>query len=243
MYGWQATGSVAGMPLNRGWDTLILYSSVARTLNSYMVILDMDKDNNLWLYSWNNGIVQYDCTNNKMYLRKNENNFWDGDVIASSPVIDNHIWLGIDNGISVFDIHNYSSRLYTYAEGLPMAITSLRKGSWYDEKENIFYVGSGHHLISFKPDLSRAMESSPALFIDEINTPTGRLKGNPDKMSLPYSANSVQIDFNAVNFRSPEDNRFAYRVAPGPDSSWHLLNWQHSVYFHQPGVRENTSSS
>jgi len=210
-------------------DTLILYSSVARTLNGYMVILDMDKDNNLWLYSWNNGIIQYDCTTNKMYLRKNENNFWDGDIISSSPVIHDHIWLGIDNGISVFDIHNYSSRLYTYAEGLPMAITSLRKGSWYDEEQNIFYVGSGHHLMSFKPDLTQFTETSPALFIDAINTAAGRLVGDPERLTLPYTDNSVQIDFNAVNFRSPEDNRFAYRVSPAPDSSWHLLNWQHSV--------------
>ncbi|HTI12591.1 MAG TPA: histidine kinase, partial [Puia sp.] len=210
-------------------DTLILYSSVARTLNSYIVILDMDNDNNLWLYSWNNGIIQYDCTKNKMYLRKSESNFWDGDIIASSPVIHDHIWLGIDNGISVFDIHNYSSRLYTYADGLPMAITSLRKGSWYDEGQNIFYVGSGHHLISFKPDLSHSVETPPALFIDEINTPAGRLVGDPERLTLSYTDNSARIDFNAVNFRSPEDNRFAYRVSPGPDTSWHLLNWQHSV--------------
>lgn len=210
-------------------DTLILYSAVARTLNGYMVILDMDKNNNLWLYSWNNGIIQYDCTNNKMYLRKSESNFWDGDIIASSPVIHDHIWLGIDNGISVFDIHNYSSRLYTYADGLPMAITSLRKGSWYDEDQNIFYVGSGHHLISFKPDLSYFTETSPALFIDEINTPAGRFVGDPEKLTLSYTENSVQIDFNAVNFRSPEDNRFAYRVSPASDTSWRLLNWQHSV--------------
>ena len=212
-------------------DTLIVYSSVARTLNAYIVILDIDSDNNLWLYSWNNGIIQYDCTNNKMYLRKEENNFWGGDIIASSPVIHDHIWLGIDNGISVFDIHNYSSRLYTYADGLPMAITSLRKGSWYDAEQNIFYVGSGHHLISFQPDLSHSVESAPALFVDEINTPAGRIMSDPEKLTLAYTDNSVQIDFNAVNFRSPEDNRFAYRVAPAPDSSWRLLNWQHTVNF------------
>lgn len=144
-------------------DTLILYSSVARALNCYIAILDMDDDDNLWLYSYNNGIIQYDCRNNKMYLRKEENNFLDGDVIASSPVIHNHIWMGIDNGISVFDIHDYSSRFYTYGDGLPMAITSLRKGCWYDEEQNIFYVGSGHHLIGFKPDVPHSMGSAPAV--------------------------------------------------------------------------------
>ena len=212
-------------------DTLIVYSSAARALNSYIVILDMDDDGNLWLYSWNNGIIQYDCKNNKMHLRKKENNFWDGDIIASSPVIHDHIWLGIDNGISVFDLHNYSSRLYTYADGLPAGITSMRKGSWYDEEQNIFYVGSGHHLISFKPDASHSLELAPTLFIDEINTPAGRLMGGPESLTLPYTDNSLQIDFNAVNFRSPEDNRYSYRVLPASDSSWRLLNWQHSVNF------------
>jgi hypothetical protein len=212
-------------------DTQIVYPSVARTLNSYIVILDIDGQNNLWLYSWNNGIIQYDCTHNKMYLRKQENNFWDGDIIASSPVIHDHIWLGIDNGISVFDTRDYSSRLYTYADGLPMAITSLRKGSWYDEERNIFYVGSGHHLISFQPDLSHATASAPDLFIDDVNTPAGRLPGDPAKLTLAYTNNSVQIDFNAVNFTSPEDNRFAYRVASASDTAWHMLNRQHSVNF------------
>ena len=212
-------------------DTLIVYSSAAQALNSYIAILDMDNDNNLWLYSWNNGIIQYDCTNNRMYLRKKENNFWDGDIIASSPVIHDHIWLGIDNGISVFDLHDYSSRFYTYGDGLPSGITSLRKGSWYDETRNIFYVGSGHQLISFKPDLSHSVETAPALFIDEINTPGGRLIGDLRDLTLPYTHNAVRIDFNAVNFRSPEDNRYAYRVLPASDTSWRLLDWQHSVNF------------
>ncbi|MBS1602686.1 MAG: hypothetical protein JST42_08455, partial [Bacteroidetes bacterium] len=171
-------------------DTLIEYSSVARALNSYIVILDMDNDNNLWLYSFDNGIIQYDCTNNKMYLRKEENNFRDGDIIASSPVIHDHIWLGIDNGISVFDIRNYSSRLYTYADGLPMAITSFRKGGWYDEEQNVYYVGSGHHLISFKPDLSHSQEAPPSLFIDGINTPSGQVNDASGEVILPYTANS-----------------------------------------------------
>ncbi|HEY4290015.1 MAG TPA: histidine kinase [Puia sp.] len=221
-------------------DTLIVYPSVARTLNSYIVILDMDSADNLWLYSWNNGIIQYDCTHNKMYLRRKESNFSDGDIIASSSVIHDHIWLGIDNGISVFDIHNYSSRLYTYADGLPMGITTLRKGSWYDEEQNIFYVGSGHHLISFKPDLSHSMGPAPTLFIDEINTPAGRFMGDPERLVLSYTDNSVQVDFNAINFGNAEDNRFAYRVVPAPDSSWRLLNWQHSVNFNNlaPGKYE-----
>jgi ligand-binding sensor domain-containing protein len=213
-------------------DTITYYSNAFKVLKSYIFILDLDKNNDLWFYSFNNGIIQYKCAENKTYLRKGESNYWDGNIIMASPVIKDHIWMGMDNGISVFDIHDYSSQQFTYADGLPsMPITSIRKGSWYDSAQNIFYFGSGHQLISFKPDLSFSTPSAPDLFIEEIKTPMDIFRGNSGNLTLPYSNNSVQIDFNAVNFRSPEDNRFAYRVNPSADTSWRILNWQHIVNF------------
>jgi ligand-binding sensor domain-containing protein/two-component sensor histidine kinase len=216
-------------------DTLILYPSAARSRNTYIYILGIDSLNSLWLTSLNNGIIEYKIPQNKMYLRKEENNFWDSDVITSSPVIRGHIWLGVDNGVSVFNIHDYSWSLYSYGDGLPsLAINSLRRGSWYDAGENVFYLGSGNHLISFTADLSFSVQSSPTLFIDAINTAAGSFRGNIEKLELNASEHVVQIDFNAVNFRSPEDNLFAYRVLPSRDSSWQSLSWQHRVNFNNP---------
>jgi hypothetical protein len=213
-------------------DTLILYSKTAKILNSHIFILGVDKNNNLWLHSFNNGIIQYNCSENKTYLREGENNFWDGDFLTALPIINDQIWLGIDNGISVFNLHDFSSQLFTYADGLPsMPITTVRKGSCYDSGQNIFYFGSGHQLISFKPDLSFSHPSPPDLFIEEIKTPVGIFRGNSENLTLANSANSVQINFNAVNFRSPEDNRFAYRLHPSSDTSWQILNWDHIVNF------------
>ena len=213
-------------------DTVISNLTSAKVPTSFIFILGLDKNNNLWMYSYNNGIIQYNCTENKTYLRKGENNFWDGNIMTSSPVFQDHIWLGMDNGISVFNIRDYSSQLFTFADGLPsMPITSIRNGSCYDSVQNIFYFGSGHQLISFKPDLYFTQPSPPDLFIDQINTPTGIFRGNSENLILSSSDNSALIDFNAINFRSPEDNRFAYRVNPSPDTSWQILNWQHVVNF------------
>ena len=86
-------------------DTITYYSNAFKVLKSYIFILGLDKNNSLWMYSFNNGIIQYNCTENKTYLRKRESNFWDGNILTASPVIQDHIWLGMDNGISVFDIH------------------------------------------------------------------------------------------------------------------------------------------
>ena len=213
-------------------DTLIPHLSVAKSLSSYLSILGRDNSNNLWIYSATNGMIQYNCTTNTMFLRMEENGLTGDGIEANSPLIRDHIWLGTENGISAFDIRDYSNRVFSYSDGLPdVSVTTTRRGSWYDAEENIMYLGSRHHLISFAPDLSQSPERTPALFIDEISTPEGILQGNPDRIELTYSGNSARLGFNALNFGNPEDNRFAYRVTPSPDSSWHMLNWQRNVNF------------
>ncbi len=218
-------------PVKRAIDTLIPYPEGTRRLRNYMGIMDRDADDNLWLYA-GSGILQYNCKYNRFYLRKAENNLTDADIQTHSPIIDGHIWLGSDNGIAAFNIRDYSSRLFTYADGLPtVAVTSLRRGSWYDAEENTIYLGSRHHLITFTPDTSHFMQKAPVLFIDEITTASGVVMGDTSRIDLSYSNNSAQVSFNAVNFQNPEDNRFAYLVTPSPDSAWHLLANQQSVNF------------
>ncbi len=219
-------------PEKRMVDTLITEISVGLKRTSYFYILDMDRENNLWLYSYNNGLIQYNCDRNTAILRKEEGDFSDWHIMTSSPLIDGHIWLGMDNGIASFNIRDYSNRLFTYSDGLPTAaITSLRKGSWYDAGDNVFYLGAGHQLISFHPDSAHAPEPPPKLFIDEVYTQRETFPRDAERIALSYSDNSLQVDFNAVNFISPEDSRFAYRVTPTTDTSWLLLDRQHSVSF------------
>ena len=105
-------------------DTLIPYPRVSKLLLNYMYILDRDSQNNLWLSSFDNQIIQFNCSTNTMYLRQQENNIIDGNTVTNSPIIHDNIWMGTDNGISAFNIRNYSVKQFTYADGLPsVAIT------------------------------------------------------------------------------------------------------------------------
>lgn len=210
-------------------DTLIKYPSVANSLTSYINILGADATGSLWLSSLNNGIIEYRYRENKMVLR---NERWDDDVLTCSPVVGDHIWLGIDNGLAVFNTKDYSTRRFTYADGLPsVPVTSFRRNSWFDSVDNVFYFGSGHQLVGVRPDPFNNRTPSPVLLIEKISTPGGLYRGNLDRLQLPYTANSLQIDFNTVNFHSPEENRFAYRVAPSADTGWQELDAQHSISF------------
>jgi len=207
-------------------DTLIPYTVRFR---NYMFILDRDEHNQLWLYSGDNGIFHYNCTTNRMQLCRYDDELTNG---VETPVIHGHIWLGAHDGIEAFDIRDYSSAVYSYADGLPtLAATTWRKGSCYDAVEDRVYYGAQHQLISFKPDITNTGQYAPVLLIDQVSTSRGELRGNVHSFELPYANNFTQLSFNAVNFLNPEDNRFSYRVMPSADSSWHLLSWQRSINF------------
>ncbi|HEX7903972.1 MAG TPA: histidine kinase [Chitinophagaceae bacterium] len=198
-------------------DTLIPYPSVTRSLFNFMDILARDDHNNLWLASFDNEILQYDCSNNKMYLRLPESSMIDGYAVTNSPIINNHIWMGMSNGISAFSIKDYGVKQFSYADGLPSAaVTSFRRGSYYNAAEDLFYFGAGQYLISFTPDISLSAKTLPKFSI-EI---PGMENISSGKISLPYSQNNLELRFNAINFNDPEESRFAYRLLNEKDSSW-----------------------
>ena len=207
-------------------DTLIPYPPVSKSLFNFMQILDCDERNNLWITSFDNEIIQYNCNNNDMHLRLPENSMIDGYSVTNSGIINDHIWMGMLNGISAFNIKDHSIKQFNYADGLPsIAATSYRQGSFYNARENRFYFGAGQYLISFIPDIRLSHKPFPSFFIEV----TGIDKMPSQEISLPYSRNDVELRFSAINFTDPEENRFAYRLLNSVDSNWRELNTKNVV--------------
>jgi len=228
---WLAGDGLCRWNVNKGLvDTLIPYPKVSRLIRNYMYILDRDEKNNLWLSSYDNEIIQYNCTTHTMTLRREENNLVDGNTVTNSPIINNNIWMGTDNGISAFNINDYSIKQFTYADGLPsVAITSYRRGSFYDRETNRFYIAARHRLISFTPDVAVSHKIAPTLFIEKILVRDSLIVPNGNDIRLAYYQNNMSIHFNTVNFNDPEENRFAWRMIHGSDTAWEELNTQNLI--------------
>jgi ligand-binding sensor domain-containing protein len=218
-------------------DTLIPYPPVNQSLFNYMLLLDCDDSNNLWISSFDNEILQYNINQNRMYLRVGENSMIDGYTVTNSQVIRDHIWLGMINGISAFNVKNFSVKQFNYADGLPSAVaTSKRKGSFYDELEDRFYFGAGHYLISFRPDITLSYKQLPRFSL-ELQGEDKILSGN---IQLPYSHNDIELRLNVINFTDPEENRYAYRFQNGADTSWRELHTKNVLVLSQlaPGQHQ-----
>ena len=211
-------------------DTLIPYPSVSTLHRNYMFILDRDQHDNLWMSTYGNEIIQYNCTSHTMHLRQQENSLIDGNTVAASNIIDHHIWMGTDNGITALNILDNSIKQLTFAEGLPTAnLTSARKESFYDARSNRFYIAARHRLISFTPDVSLLHRVSPTLFIEKITAHGAPVVPDGEEIRLPWSQNTVAVVLNTINFTDPEENRYAWRTLSGTDTSWNDLNSQTGI--------------
>ena len=214
-------------------DTLIPYPALNPFPHRYMQVFDVDKNNNLWISSLQNEIIEYSLSQDHMWLRLPESNTIDGYVLTSSGIINDHIWIGRQNGLSSFNIKDYSIRQFNYEDGLPStAATSIRKGSFYDSNENLFYFGATQYLISFTPDVSLSHVLQPKLFTEFTNNDGSILPQTANEIDLPYNQNNLQARFNVINFTDPEENRFAYRIITSNDSTWQYLNTQSGVALH-----------
>jgi ligand-binding sensor domain-containing protein/putative methionine-R-sulfoxide reductase with GAF domain/two-component sensor histidine kinase len=228
---WLAGDGLCRWSINKQMvDTLIPFPKVGKLLLNYMYILDRDSKNNLWLSSFDNEIIQFNCSTNTMQLRQAENNIVDGNTVTSSPIIKENIWMGTDNGISAFNIGDYSVKQFTYADGLPSVdITSTGRGSYYDRASDRFYIGAKHRLISFSPDISANHKSAPLLFLEKISTRDSVIAPAVEDIRLNYSQNNLAIVFNTINYTDPEEDRFAWRSFDHGDSTWNELNGQKSI--------------
>ena len=216
-------------------DSLIPYPHASKTIQNFMQVLDKDDNNNLWLAAYDNEIIQFNCTDNRMYLRLPDNNMIDGHPTTNSPIIHNTIWLGLSNGISAFNIKDYSLKEFNYGDGLPSAaVTTKYNGSFYDSAGNRFYFGAGHYLVSFTPEVNFSQpvatgSQTPQFFLEAVGNGDSVINQLSNNIRLPYSQNNVQLRFNAINFTDPAENRFSYRVMNSKDSSWHELYTQNNL--------------
>jgi two-component sensor histidine kinase len=92
-------------------------------------------------------------------------------------------------------------------------------------------MGAKHYLISFLADISESKRFTPELLIEKVTAVGLPFYPNDDTIQLKYYQNNIQLDFNAINFNDPEEDRFMCRLIGEKDSTWHDLSTQNMITF------------
>jgi diguanylate cyclase (GGDEF)-like protein len=134
------------------------------------------------------------------------------------------IWASTDDGLAVIDPNSFAIRSLRRAEGAPIANHWAGAGASTPEGELLFGAVGG--LIIVRPEKLTQWSYHPPMVVTDVRIGGKRVPAsnfNSDRDVVPLTltpdANSIAVEFAALDYSAPERNRYAYRL-DGFDADW-----------------------
>lgn len=135
-----------------------------------------------------------------------------------------NIWASTDDGIARIEPEQLSVRTIQRADGA--VLNTYWSNACYATSQGELLFGGNGGMTIIRPNLLRKWTYRPPLVITDIklggqHLSAGRFNLAEDNpvLPIPSQANSLQVEFSALDFSAPEHNRYAYRLE-GYDSDW-----------------------
>ena len=164
------------------------------------------------------------------------------DLSVSSILEDpsGQIWLATYQGLAVLDPTRGVVNHYTRGHGLPGNLFNRNSGSRLKTGELAF--GSSEGLVIFRPSQLISNWLPPALVLSdfrvfnrsiEAGDETGILTqdiNHTSHITLKHDQSVFSVSFAALDYRSPEDNSYAYRLL-GFEKEWNWVDTQRGATY------------
>ena len=194
----------------------------------YVSTLLTDRRGRLWVGSLGGGISvldSRDANGKPHFIRLGANQGLASESI-DKLLEDAHgrIWASTDDGLAIINPDTYEIRSLRRAEGAPIANHWAGAGDITSEGELLF--GGVGGLVVVQPEKLTLWSYRPPIVVTDVRiggkrVPAGDFSG--DRTSTPLivtpDANSVAVEFAALDYSAPERNRYSYRL-DGFDSDW-----------------------
>jgi len=134
-----------------------------------------------------------------------------------------NIWVGTDDGLAVINESTRAIRALRRAEGLPISSYWVGSGAATAQGEMLF--GGVGGLTVVRPSQLTRWNYQPPVVVTDVRI-GGRSAAYP--LQIRPSANSIAVEFSALDYSAPERNRYAYRL-DGFDAAWIDTEASHRV--------------
>ncbi len=150
-----------------------------------------------------------------------------------------HLWISTDRGLARYDPLVSSVIVYHETHGLQG--DRFNFNAHHRSANGTLYFGGGNGFNAFQPHTASILTPAPAVVLASIATPDhtlapGDLSSTSEPLELSYGDSQVSFDFAALDFSSPADNRYVYRLE-GVDTAWIDAGTLHRASYRnlQPG--------
>lgn len=191
-------------------------------INSIVV----DMNGNVWAGTNNGGLNKYDEQSQKFYSQNKLYSILDEDIVNIVVENKNFMWLATNNKVVKVDLVNKSSMLFSVNDNIK--ISSFRAGASFHNNSGKIYFAGGNGYCAFYPNLKRQKQSANKVVLTDIEVYNQSIFNNlqPDsynpkqrKLHLNYKQRNVGFEFSALNYSSPGNIYYAYKLT-GVDKDW-----------------------
>lgn len=143
-------------------------------------------------------------------------------IYGIEPADDGRLWLSTNKGLVRFDPRDRSLAVFREAHGLQA--DEFNFNSHHRGPDGTLYFGGNNGFNAFRPDDSPAGTPPPRIVLTSVSV-LGRtigaaeLPGSGRPLELAYDDKLVTFAFSALDFASPANNRYQYRL-DGFNGNW-----------------------
>lgn len=141
------------------------------------------------------------------------------------------VWAATDIGLAVIDTVSLKVRALGRAEGVVIPSYWINAGATAADGTLVFGGTDGMTLV--KPQYLTSYHLHPHIVVDESRfsgqeVPWGQFTAGSrvKPILIRPEANSLSVEFSALDYSAPERNHYAYQLE-GYDSSWINTDWRH----------------
>jgi signal transduction histidine kinase/ligand-binding sensor domain-containing protein/CheY-like chemotaxis protein len=132
------------------------------------------------------------------------------------------LWLSTNNGLVRLDPQTHAIKMFHQVHGLQDE--EFNFNAHYSSADGTLFFGGNNGFNAFSPNQVEADTPAPRVVLTtaaKLNRPIAaqELPGAARPLQLAYDDKLLTLDFAALDFTSPANNRYAYRLE-GFDSTW-----------------------
>jgi len=181
-----------------------------------------DKNGNLWVGTNGGGINKMDRKNETFVSYTTKDGLPNNVVYGILEDDQGFLWLSTNKGISKFDPVNVTFKNYTTEDGLQS--NEFNTNSFYSSSAGELFFGGINGLNFFFPVEIKAYDYIPPIVITSFkifdeSVPFENYVYGQKIINLSYKENFISFEFSALDFTSPEQNKYAYKLE-GFDENW-----------------------
>ena len=199
----------------------------------------------LWIGTAGGGLNRFDKVNEKFIHYTEKHGLPNNTIYGILSDDDSNLWLSTGNGLSKTTLNAQTSQivqLRNYYKSDGLQANEFTKGAYFKNKKGELFFGGTEGFNIFHPSqIKDSPYVAPIVITDfkirnksishrEQDSPLRRPITQTKEITLAYNDNTISFDLAALDFTSPQKNRYAYKLE-NFDKDWIELGSKRTAYY------------